>query len=199
MRRTVVGSTLAVIALSGSVALTSACGSGSSTTPTPSASATASSVPTPSATSTAASDVHKMDGVPFQTKGGGTLSVSAPTPVTPTAATSGSLNGYNTFAATITFINGAPGNPNGEFKPDNQFLSATSGEAQCVRYVDPTGNPTYQNPTAPVPAGGTVSWQFAFSCPAVAGSPVTVKASRSGNSNAYYFVGTLPQSNSPQM
>lgn len=189
-----------VVALVVPVALIAACGSGSttpSTSPTPSA--TASAVPTPSGTTIIASDVHKMDGVPFQTKGGGTLSVSAPVPITPNAAVTGDLTGYITFSATLTFVNGVPGNPNGAFKPANQLLAATASTAKCVRYVDPTGNPTYLNPTAVVPAGATVSWQFAFSCPATAGSEVMVKASHASSTNVYYFVGTLPPGNSPQM
>ena len=153
------------------------------------AAAACSSTPDPQPSPTATTPPPAQMGSTITTKNGGELTISEPSVITPTAAASGVQPGAVNWSATLKFVNGAPGNTNGNFEPGMLTLTASAGGTECVSIFQGT---KYTTPSTPVLPGRSISFPFAFSCAAPAGSELLVNASSAANSNAYLFAGTLP-------
>jgi hypothetical protein len=132
---------------------------------------------------------HLLGGAPFTTNGGGTLSVTAPVAIQPSTVATGVVPDGRTWSATITFTNGAPGNTNGPFIPSKVVPIACAASTQCSRVID---GDRYQPPYGTVFAGGTQSWEIAFSCAALPGDRLTVELSHEAATSVYTFVGQIP-------
>jgi hypothetical protein len=132
---------------------------------------------------------HLLGGQPFTTNGGGTLAVTAPIAIQPSTVATGVVPDGRTWSAIITFTNGAPGDDNGDFIPLMVVPKASAGSTQCSRVMD---GGRYQPPPGFLSAGGTQSWEIAFSCAAVPGDRLTVELSHQAAPSVYTFVGQIP-------
>lgn len=153
------------------------------------AAAACSSTPPPQPSPTPTTTPPAKMGSTITTKNGGQLTISAPSVIKPTDAASGVQPGGINWSATLKFVNGGPGNTNGNFEPGMLELSASAGGSECVQIFQGT---KYTTPDTPVLPGRSISFPFAFSCTAPAGSELLVSATSIANSNQYLFAGTLP-------